>query len=381
MGKLSMDAKQLRTYRLACEVISGKYSLKEFSQLIGKSYRQSQRIVKKVEEADFMGVFHGNCGKVPANKSPVKQEILIVDLLKYKYNGFNLAHFREKLEELEHIKISKSSLHRIAKKHSLIKAPRRLKRRSYKPRSRLPREGMLVQFDGSDHIWFGNIRTDLIAAIDDATGKILAAEFFFGEKSLHSMKVIREVVDNHGLPESFYMDQAGIYGKLERDSESQISRAFEQTGIQLILASSPQAKGRVERLFRTLQDRLVSELSFFDMATIEEANKFLKTEFIPKFNQQFGVIPIELDKAYRRNVFGKLDFIFCKKERRKIGVGNVFSYENVTWLIDEKRCYRGREVYINTHIDGSQSFDIMGREVKPKPIRSNRIYDHNKRAV
>lgn len=381
MGKLSMDAKQLRTYRLACEVISGKYSLKEFSQLISKSYRQAQRIVKRVEQEDFMGVFHGNCGKTPVNKAPEKLEALIVDFLRYKYNGFNLSHFREKLEELEHIKISKSSLHRIAKKHNLVKSPRRLKRRSYKPRSRLAKEGMLVQFDGSDHVWFGNIRSDLIAAIDDATGKILAAEFFFGEKSLHSMKVIKGVIDSHGLPEAFYMDQAGIYGKLERDSESQISRALDQAGIQLILASSPQAKGRVERLFRTLQDRLVAELVFYNLDTIEEANEFLKKEFIPKFNQQFGVEAIESEKAFRRNVFGKLDFIFCKKERRKIGVGNVFSYENVTWLIDEKRCYRGREVYINTHIDGSQSFDIMGREVKPKPLRSNRIYDYNKRAV
>lgn len=381
MGKLSMDAKQLRTYRLACEVISGKYSLKEFSQLISKSYRQAQRIVKRVEQEDFMGVFHGNCGKTPVNKAPEKLEALIVDFLRYKYNGFNLSHFREKLEELEHIKISKSSLRRIAKKHNLVKSPRRLKRRSYKPRSRLAKEGMLVQFDGSDHVWFGNIRSDLIAAIDDATGKILAAEFFFGEKSLHSMKVIKGVIDSHGLPEAFYMDQAGIYGKLERDSESQISRALDQAGIQLILASSPQAKGRVERLFRTLQDRLVAELVFYNLDTIEEANEFLKKEFIPKFNQQFGVEAIESEKAFRRNVFGKLDFIFCKKERRKIGVGNVFSYENVTWLIDEKRCYRGREVYINTHIDGSQSFDIMGREVKPKPLRSNRIYDYNKRAV
>lgn len=380
MGKVSMDAKQLKTYRLACEVLAGKLSIKEFSKLIGKSYRQSQRIVKRIEDEDFYGVFHKNLGSKVHNKTPEKLEALIVDLLKYKYNGFNLSHFKEMAEEYERIKISKSTLHRIASKHNLVKNPRRVKRRSFKPRARLAREGMLIQFDGSEHVWFGDHKSDLIAAIDDATGKIIAAEFFHGEKSLHALKVIKKVVDDNGIPEAFYMDQAIIYGKVDRDWESQIARAFEQLNIQLILASSPQAKGRVERLFRTLQDRLIAELSFYNITTIEEANEFLKG-FIERFNKQFGVVPKDPEKAYRTNVFGRTKLILCKKEKRKIGIGNVFSYESVTWLIDEKRCYRGREVNINTHVDGSQSFDIMGREIKPKAIKSKRIYGHNKRAV
>jgi hypothetical protein len=381
MGKVSMDAKQLRTYRLACEVLSGKYSIKEFSLLIGKSYRQAQRIIKRVEQEDFMGVFHKRAGTTPLNKTPELLEAIIVDLLTYKYNGFNLTHFKEMAEKYEKITISKSTLHRIATKHKLVKAPRRHKRRSFKPRPRMAQEGMLIQFDGSNHVWYGDERTDLIAAIDDATGEIKAAEFFYGEKSLNSLKVIREVVENNGLPESFYMDQAGIYGKIDRDSNSQISRAFNQVNIQLILASSPQAKGRVERLFRTLQDRLVSELKFYNIKTMDEANVFLKKNFIPAFNKQFGVEPLEKEKAYRKNVFGNLERVFCKKEVRKIGVGNIFSYESVTWLINEKRCYRGREMNINTHIDGRQSFDIMGKEMFPNPIKSKRTYDYNKKAV
>lgn len=378
MGKVSMDAKQLKIYRLACQVLAGKLSIKAFSQLIGKSYRQAQRIVKKVESEDFYGVIHKNLGKKPPNATPERLEALLVDLLTYKYSGFNLTHFKEMLEKYENIKISKSSLHRIASKHNLVKSPRRVKRRSFKPRARVPQEGMLVQFDGSDHVWFGEGRSDLIAAIDDATGKILAAEFFLGEKSIHSMKVIKEVVDKNGIPEAFYMDQAGIYGKIDREFDSQISRAFNQINIQLILASSPQAKGRVERLFRTLQDRLVAELSFYNIKTMDE---FLKIKFIPKFNKQFGVEAQETKNAYRKNVFGKLDLIFCKKERRKIGVGNVFSYNNIIWVIDEKRCYRGREVNINTHIEGNQSFDIMGRKIRVKIYKNQRKYDYNKRAV
>lgn len=381
MGKISMDAKQLKNYRLACEVLAGKLSIRAFSELVGKSYRQSQRIIKRVQTEDFYGVFHKNLGSKPHNKPPEALEALIVDLLKYKYNGFNLVHFKEKIEQYEGLKVSKSSLHRIATKHNLVKSPRRFKRRSFKPRPRMPKEGMLVQFDGSDHVWFGDKRSDLIVAIDDATGKILAAEFFHGEKSLHSMKVMKQVIDNNGIPEAFYMDQAASFGKIDRDWESQISRAFDQVNIQLILASTPQAKGRVERLFRTLQDRLVSELSFYNLTSMDEANIFLKNKFIPQFNKQFGVEAEDYESAYRKNVFGRLDFIFCKKERRKIGVGNVFSYNSVTWLIDDNKCFRGREVNINTHIEGHQSFDIMGKEIKPVPIRSQRIYGHNKRAV
>ena len=382
MGKVSMDAKQLKTYRLACEVLAGKLTIKEFAELIGKSYRQAQRIIKRVESEDFYGVFHKNLGRTPHNKTPEIVEAQIKDWLEYQYNGFNITHFIEMVKEKEQYPYlpKKSTVHNIASKHNLVKSPRRAKRRSFKPRARLPREGMLIQFDGSEHVWFGDHKSDLIAAIDDASGEIVAAEFFYGEKSLHAMKVVKRVVDDNGIPEAFYMDQAIIYGKVDRDWESQIARAFEQLNIQLILASSPQAKGRVERLFRTLQDRLIAELGFYNLTTIEEANKFLPG-FIERFNKQFGVEAEESEKAYRRNVFGKTDLILCKKERRKIGVGNVFSYESVTWLIDQKKCYRGREVNINTHVDGRQSFDIMGREVHPKPIKTSRKYDYKKRAV
>lgn len=382
MGKVSMDANQLKIYRLACEVLSGKLSIKQFSSLIGKSYRQAQRIIKRVESEDFFGVIHKNLGKVAHNKTPENVEAQIKDWLEFKYRGFNITHFIEMVEEKEKYPLlpRKSTVHSIASKHGLVKATRRAKKRSHKPRPRMPKEGMLIQFDGSEHVWFGDHKSDLIAAIDDATGTIVAAEFFYGEKSMHSMKVIKRVIDAKGLPQAFYMDQAGIYGKLDRDWESQISRAFAQLNIQLILANSPQAKGRVERLFRTLQDRLIAELSFYNIATIEEANNFLKG-FIGRFNEQFGVEALEQETSYRANVFGNLNLILCKKEKRRICVGNVFSYNSVTWLIDEKKCFRGREVNINTHIDGSQSFDIMGREVEPRPIRSSRIYGHNKRAI
>ena len=368
-----MSAKELKIFRIGMEVIDGKLSIVDFSIQINKSYRQAQRIIKKLKDKGPIGAKHGNTGRIPHNKTSIEKEAEVVDLLKNKYKNFNLTHFREKVEKLENLKIKKDALHSIAKKHNLVKHPKRRGRRCHKPRPRLAKEGMMIQFDGSDHVWFGEERTDLIGGIDDATGIVVAAEFFYGETSNHSLKVIREIIDNYGLPESFYMDQAGIYGKKDREWESQISRAFDQTGIQLIIAGSSQAKGRIERLWRTFQDRLVVELEFYNITSFDEANTFLKEVFIPAYNLQFSVDAEDPESAYRKNVFGDLDLIFCKKIKRKIMTGNIYSWENVTWILDEKKCFKGREININIHLNGSYSFDIMGRKVTAKVLQRKRL--------
>ncbi len=273
----------------------------------------------------------------------------------------------------EGIDIKKTTLERMAKRHGLEKHSRRSNKRLHKPRPRMPQEGMLVQFDGSPHQWFGEERSTLLLAIDDATGMILNAEFFEGETSLGAMKVIKEIIDNNGIPEAFYFDQAGIYGKVDRDFTSQIARALEAVNCRLHIASSPQAKGRVERVFRTLQDRLVSEMKMWGIWDYYGANQFLKCEFIPKFNAQFGVQPENPLKAYVPNVFTDLELAFCRKEQRKIACGNVFSYQGYNCIIDEKLSFENRLVNINTHLDGTQSFDIMGRVVKvQKKVRNYR---------
>ncbi len=371
-----MSQQELKTFRLGMDVIEGKLTIVDFALQIGKSYRQAQRIIFRIKSEDARGVLHGNTGREPHNKTPLETELLIIDLLRNKYQNFNLTHFNEKAKLHEGLEIKKDALHVIAKRHGLIKNPKRRGRRSHKPRPRLAREGMMIQFDGSNHVWFGNIRTDLIGGIDDATGKVVGCEFFFGETSNNSLKVIRSIVDNYGIPESFYMDQAGIYGKVDREWESQISRAFEQTGIRLILAGSSQAKGRIERLWRTFQDRLVAELEMQSIYDIDDANEFLKKHFIPAYNLQFSVAADEKESAYRKNVFGNLDIIFCKKVQRKIMCGNVFSWENVTWVIDEIKNYAGREINVNTHLDGSYSFDVMGRKIQCKVSSRKRLSDY-----
>ena len=306
MGIIQMSKVQFKRYKLAKDVIDGQLTIRQYSELIGKSYRQSQRIIDQVRTKDELGVLHGNIGSTPHNKTSDEVIAKILDLIKNKYQNFNIIHFLEMARKFDAIKVKKDVVYNVARKHNLVKNQQRRGRRSHKPRQRLPSEGMMIQFDGSQHNWFGDQKTDLIGGIDDATGKVLAAEFFYGETSNNSMKVVREIIDKNGLPESFYMDQAGIYGKVEVEWESQIARAFDQTGIKLILASSSQAKGRIERLWRTFQDRLIAELKFYQIKKIEEANNFLKNRFIPEYNKKFSVEPANKIKSYRKNIFGEI---------------------------------------------------------------------------
>lgn len=368
---VTMSKDQLKVYRLALKVIEGSLKVKDFALLTGLSERQAYRKLSRIKELDYIGALHGNTGNVPLNKTPLEFEEKVMNLLRGKYEGFNLTHFREVLEQDEGIVIKKTTLEKMAKRHHLQKHPRRCRKRLHKPRPRMPQEGMLVQYDGSPHIWFGDESFVLLAAIDDATGKVLSARFVDGETSLNGMMIMKEIIENHGIPEAFYFDQAGIYGKLDRDFTSQIARALQTLHCKLHIASSPQAKGRIERLFRTLQDRLVSELKLRGIWDAHGANEYLK-EYLPIFNTKFGVAPANETKAYLPNVFGDLDLIFCRKEQRKVVNGNVFSYNGSSWVIDEKFNYDHRLVNINTHLDGSTSFDIMGKVVKVSKITRKR---------
>ena len=133
-------------------------------------------------------------------------------------------------------------------------------------------------------------------------------------------------------------------------------------------------------LWRTFQDRLVAELKLYQIDNIEDANEFLKHRFIPSFNLQFGVEANEAEKAYRRNIFGNLDLVFCKKLQRKIMSGNVFSWDSITWVVQEKSDFRGREINVNIHLNGDYSFDIMGRKVECRVLARKRLSDYGNRS-
>lgn len=327
MGEIIMSTRDQKVYELAVQVLCKRLTITEFSVLIKKSYRQAQRIVKKVEKEGMKGVKHGNTGKIPHNKTSPELEMDVLSLLKTYYYDFNLTHFKEMLESHEKIKCGKNIIHRIAAKNNLVKrAKRKQCRKSYKPRPRMPQEGMLIQFDGSEHLWFGGFTSDLIGGIDDATGIVTGAEFFIGETSLHCMKVMKDMIERDGVPHAFYLDKAGAFGKDDKDqTTTQIGRALEHLGCDIILANTPQAKGKIERLWNTFQDRLIAELRFYGINTIPKANDFLQNDFIPRYNESFSYPARESKKAYMQ-LNHNLENIFCIKKKRKVGNGNTFSW-------------------------------------------------------
>lgn len=384
-GIVTMNKKQRQLYQLAMEVIRQKLTVMEFSVLTGKCYRQARRIVTQVRKRDALALIHGNQGRAPHNRTSAVLEAELESLLRTKYYDFNLTHFREMILEREGLRAGKNVIHRIARKHGLVKRPKRRQRKIHKPRVRLPCEGMLIQFDGSEHNWFSNFICDLIVGIDDATSKIVGGEFFIGETSLHCLKVMKDITIDYGIPDAYYLDEAGYFGKKDRDQErTQIGRALETLDTKVLIAGSAQAKGRVERLFGTLQDRLIAELRLNNIRTIPQANYFLKATFIPNFNKRFSV-PARDPKSRFKPVHPTINLknIFCRKEQRKISASHSFSWNGETYVIKtpEPRDFRFRTINVNTHMDGSTDFDIRGLPIEAKPYQPQTSNNYYPKAV
>lgn len=366
-----MTDKKNRVYELAISVIHNRLTIAEFSELVNKSYRQSQRIISNLEKNGLKGLVHGNTGRAPKNKLSTCLTKSVEELLRTKYRDFNVLHFQEKLKENEGIIVSNATCYRIAKRNGLVKRSHyRIRKKVHKPRPRAACEGMMVQFDGSEHLWLPGITCDLIGGIDDATNIVLGAEFFIGETTLHSMKVMHDIVSDYGVPESFYLDQAGLYGKTYRDKDStQIGRALDELNCTLLLATSAQAKGRIERLWNTFQDRLIAELKFNEIKTIPAANKFLKEVFIPDYNKKFSVQPRNSETKFRAIPSNaSLKKIFSVVKERKITNGNIFSDQNNKFLVISDSNLKGRTIHITTNLKEEINYYIHGNKVEIKKI-------------
>jgi transposase len=307
-----MGQRELKRWHLMEMVKVGKITLREAGERIGVSYRQAKRIGRAIRERGIKGLVHGNRGRASNHrlKEPLRERVL--KLSKEVYWDFNDTHFTEKLRECEGIDLNRETVRKLRREAGMAPKRRRRGPKHRKRRERKAQEGWMVLWDGSPHPWFGSDRPPccLMAAIDDATGKLLAARFFPFEGSAGYLWLLKEIVKKHGIPMIIYQDRHGAlhrndsHWSLEeqlagRQEPTQVGLALEALGIQSISALSPQAKGRVEKLFATLQDRLGAELRLKGMVTMEEANRFLQPTFLNAFNRRFAVRPRESQKAWR----------------------------------------------------------------------------------
>lgn len=366
-----MSEKQWKRLDVVERVGRGALSSQEGAQVVGLSVRQLRRVRRAVEKHGAAGVIHGNTGRSPKHRVSHKVQDEIVKLRSVKYAGFNDQHFTEKLCEVEKIKISRASVRRMLRKAG-IGSPRR--RRAIKHRRRRDRKtqaGMMMLWDASRHQWLEERgpMLCLMGAVDDASGELLpGAHFVEQECAAGYLGVLKAIAEQKGLAWSAYMDQ---HGSLKRNDDhwtleeelrgeqepTQVGRALKFLEIEVIYALSPQAKGRVERLWGTLQDRLVSELRLIGASTAAQANDALKW-FTPDYNNRFALSPTDSAPAWRRL-------------RREMDLERVCSfYYEATVLKDNtvrlggrvvidippgprKRSYAGVRVEVRQLLDGS----------------------------
>jgi transposase len=376
-----MTGKEINRCCVIREAIEGGLTVKEAAIVLLLSERQVYRLKKKVRDGGPVDIIHGNRGRSPSTaKSPTFRE-RIRALYQDKYGGFNVSHFTEKLAE-EGIEVSRETVRKELMSCGLITKVKKPKHRQR--RERMPKEGMLLQMDTSEHNWLmgRGPHMELIAAIDDATNEVPYALFVESDNTVNNMLVMKEIVKRKGIPLGFYVDGAshffttrhgGTHVRIkEEQEETQIERAIKELGSNLIPAGSPQAKGRIERLFGTFQDRLVNEMNLREISNLEDANNFLHREFLQDYNKRFTKAPQIAESAYMPlSEDEDLDSIFCLKYPRVVRADNTISYKSRVFQIlssPTRIGYTRAKVEVQEWLDGSIHVQYKNQELSIKGI-------------
>ena len=367
---ISMSKKELSRYEIINDLINGKINGTDASKQIGVSVRHIKRLKSKVDKYGAEGLIHKSRGKSGNRRLDPEIVKKAEKYLKEKYYNFGPTFATEKLKENDNIELGKETVRGIMTEIGLWKIkPRKQPKKRHTWRARKDNYGEMQQFDGSYHNWFGYEESCLLLSVDDATGKITHAKFDYNEGVIAVFKFWLEYFNKNGLPLSIYLDKFSTYkvnhknAVDNKDLITQFERAMNQTGGRLITAHSPEAKGRVERMNGTLQDRLVKELKLAGITTIEKANEFLK-EYIPKFNAKFAVVPnrkADLHKKLSKTIKEKLPQIFSIQDKRKVINDYTIMFENKFFQLNEKQpttVYKKDTVIVEKHLNGDIKINL-----------------------
>lgn len=363
--------------RVLTRVLAGKVSVADAALVLGLSERSIRRLRDRLDAGGPDALVHGNHGRRPANALDPATAQRIVTLAKTTYAGINDSHLAELLGEREGITVSRASVQRVLRAAG-INSPRKHTRARYRARrERRAAAGMLVQLDGSRDRWFGAERpfAALQAVIDDASSEVISAVFREQEDAAGYFEVLRAMLTTKGVPLAAYSDKHTIFrvppGERETLEEelagerepTQFGRALAELGIELILAHSPQAKGRVERLFGTLQDRLKAELRLAGITTIADANAFLPT-YLPRHNTRFAVAPADHLPAWSALPAGKtVEAVCCLKYVRLVAPDNTVRLDGVVVQLPPRSTHWSwarQRVEVRQYLDGSFSVHAPG---------------------
>jgi len=344
-GVLFMSKKEVNRLVVMKELIEKSISQKIASEKLKLSERQIRRLLKSYKERGELGLISQKRGKASNNKISLEVKENILELISLNYSDFGPTLVREKLLELHNIKISKETVRQLMINSEIWKSKSRKKKRVFQLRERRACSGELIQADGSPHDWFEGRRgkCTLIVFIDDASGELMKLKFYETESLQAYGESLEEYIDEFGAMRAIYTDRHSIFRVNYKEAyngvkQTQFGRILESLNIQLITANTPQAKGRVERANKTLQDRLVKELRLRKIDTIEEANKFINDEYRNIFNNKFMVAPKNSKDMHREVIIDKIERtkIFSIQSTRKVSKNLEISYKNDIYQLNTK---------------------------------------------
>ncbi|HTP05074.1 MAG TPA: ISNCY family transposase [Nitrospirota bacterium] len=381
-GTITMSMKEAKLLHVVRQALEKRITQAEAAGVIGLSLRQVQRVVRRVKREGDEGICHRARGKEPNNRIPEKVKDKVLKLCRGIYYELGPTHAGEKLLEKDQVKVSVETLRTWFIEEGLPYRQRK-KRPHRQWRERKSCRGEMVQLDGSHHDWFegrGPVCV-LMAYVDDATGAVFA-RFSAYEGTLPAMDSFKSYIRRYGVPQSVYLDRHSTYKSTEhyqtiedqledRQLLSQFERSLRELGVKVIHAYSPQAKGRVERLFGTFQDRVIKEMRLAGVKNREEGNRFLKA-YLPTYNRRFGVMPAKEADLHR-------PFKDRKELDRILSIRNTRALRNDFTVAHNKKLYqikdniRTKTVLVEERTDGSMRIVHNGQRLRYKEIKSRPV--------
>ena len=381
-GLLAMSASERERSHVMRALSKGLLRQQEAAERLDLSVRQVKRLMRRWRALGDAGLVSRQRGRPSAQRMEASKRARIEELLRVKYPDFGATLAAEKLSEREGIEVSRETVRRIQMDLGLARARRRRSARVHSPRERRPRFGELIQIDGSPHDWFEGRgpRCTLIVFIDDATSRLTALQFAPVETTKAYLSALRVHVLAHGVPLAFYSDRHGIFRVNAKEAESgdgytEFGRVAERLRIELIQATTPQAKGRVERANQTLQDRLIKEMRLRGVSDMAGAQAFSR-EFIELWNAKFANPPLQAADAHRpwTKDAEALDEALARREERVLSKALPFSVGGKVYCVKTNgpgTALRGARITLLHFQDGAMRIDYKNRSLPYTHFKTN----------
>jgi transposase len=370
--------RMMKAQEVILKALSGQYKWWEAAEILGITDRTMRRWRCKYEKHGYDGLYDYRKQQPSPKRIPLATLEKVLQLYRDKYYDFNVRHFHEKLVEEHGIELSYTWVKLALQGAGLVgKQKRRGGHRKRRPRRPLP--GMLLHMDGSDHRWFQDGRDyDLLTVLDDATSEIYYAQLVEEESTRTVMAALWEVIAQRGIFCALYSDRGSHFfvtpkagEKVDPNRLTQVGRALQELGIRMIPAYSPQARGRMERNYRTWQGRLPQELRLRGIGEVEEANRFLREEYMAEFNSRFAVTAAQKGTAFVRTRRKDLSWVFSIQHERRVNQDNTVVLDNRVFQIEKSRwrnTLAGCTVIVHEMLDGAVVIRYGPHEVARYPV-------------